>query len=134
MTSEYVGEVEVNGFAVAGTVAVDGSLLTAKQARVANDDKLAGLAEVDSLVREDGTGILWFVWTPGPDEGGADTWHAAKLHTEDVLSRVAGAGFAAFEHRIVIRDRDEQGAASTPPADGPSASPDEETSEADGAA
>lgn len=110
MDSQYVVEVEVNGFATEGTVAVDGSRLDAKQAKAANKEKLAnlkgrGVTLLDSLVRDDGTGILYFEWKPDTEEGadGADTWQAGKQHAALVLSVVAGAGFQRFEHRIVTR-------------------------------
>lgn len=119
MTSEYVVEVEVTGFATEGMVAVDGHTLTAKEARKANADKLDGLdpsyadAEIEMhepLVRDDGTGILYFVWNPPVEndngqlrDDGAQTWMAAKGYTEHILSTVVGAGFATVEHRIGLR-------------------------------
>jgi hypothetical protein len=130
MDSEYVVEVEVQGFAVEGQVAVDGSRLTAEEAQKANDEKRAlvegpGVEIVDVLQREDGSGIFYFRWDPpaeafvrehdqnedvaDPDEPehAAQTWQSAKLYTEHVASSVAGAGFLRVEHRIVTRDRAE---------------------------
>jgi len=120
MTSEYVVEVEVTGFATEGMVAVDGHTLTAKEAREANADKLDGLepsfadTEIEMhepLVRDDGTGILYFVWDPPaenddgtPRDDGAMTWMSAKQYTEHVISTVAGAGFAMVEHRIGLHE------------------------------
>ena len=95
MDSEYVVEVEVSGIE-------DG-----------NDPKLGafsdipGIEPLDALVREDGTGILYFRWAPPTetsDDGiGAATWMAAKGYTEHVLSAVKGIGFPVVEHRIVTR-------------------------------
>lgn len=117
MDSEYVVEVEVDGFVVEGMVAVDGSRIDAKQAKAANKEKFKALRDPlvklsDSLVRDDGTGILWFSWFPPietdetgkPTPDGAATWMEAKGYTAHVLSVVVGAGLRRVEHRIVIRD------------------------------
>jgi hypothetical protein len=127
MDTEYMVEVEVQGFAVEGQVDVDGSRVTADEAEKANDDKLAMLKGnelvdiVDTLVRDDGSGIIYFRWDPPAEalvrehdqnvevadsdepEGAAQTWHSAKLYTEQVISAVAGAGLLRVGHKIGTR-------------------------------
>lgn len=110
-------EVEVDGFVAEGMVAVDGSRIDAKQAKAANKGKLAALKDplvklADSLIRDDGTGILYFRWEPPvetnekgkPLDDGAATWMEAKSYTAHVLSVVVGAGLRRIEHRLVTRD------------------------------
>lgn len=116
MDSEHVVEVEVQGFAVEGQVAVDGHRLDADEAEAANDEKVAILTDnetvdlLDVLVREDGTGIVYFRWVPPGEnvdgerlDDAADTWHSAKAYTEHIISTVVGAGLLRVEHRIGTR-------------------------------
>lgn len=108
MDSVYVVEVEVTGFAKEGDVDLQGEHLTKKQAETSNEEKLDAFDQYpdvvvgEPLVRDDGTGILYFHWDPPPEaaDDGAQTWMAAKGYTERILSVVRGAGFPIVEHRI----------------------------------
>lgn len=109
-------EVEVDGFVVEGMVAVDGTIIDAKQAKAANKEKVEALKDplarlADTLIRDDGTGIVWFHWTPPAEtddkgkvlDDGASTWMEAKSYTAHALSVVVGAGLRRVEHRLVTR-------------------------------
>lgn len=127
MSTEYVVEVEVQGFAAEGMKDLDGTPLTRKQADAANQGKLdtfEGHPDVDlveHVIREDdGSGILRFRWDPEAEDGdhGAVTWMSGKGAAAHVLSVVAGAGFLTVEHRIVAREASEDVEADSEPSEG----------------
>lgn len=117
--SQYVVEVEVEGFeAVTGT---ENRVIDPADRDRLNRERLDYLPDdvnlVETLVRDDGTGILWFGWDPpaedevdldlGEDEkatGGAKTWQTAKEYTEHIRSSVVGAQFQVVECRIGLRE------------------------------
>lgn len=106
--SQYVVEVEVAGFLRDGDTDPNNDKPYTKAALTkANKAKLASVERpdvtlVDTLVRDDGTGILWFEWDP-PSDGGAATWQAAKDYTEQVRSAAATA-FQVIETRIGLHE------------------------------
>lgn len=112
--SQYVVEVEVEGFLTSDAVDSEGKKLTPAAINKANKAKLNAFDKtvtvVDSLVRDDGTGILHFQWDPpredewDDDPTGAVTWQSAKEYTEHIISSVVGAQFQIVEERIVLRE------------------------------
>lgn len=117
-TSQFVVAIECEGFVHEGDPGTDGRPLAEDTANEINQGKLDQLAEVyglvEHLVRDDGSGILYFEWDPpveNEDEdvsGAVKTWHSAKLYTDQTRSAVGGVGLQVNEVIITIRDPDDE--------------------------
>jgi len=71
--------------------------------------KTFGKDLVDELVRDDGTGILYFEWHPEEEDDGARTWEEGKHNAEHYRSLVVGAGLPVLTApSIVVTDPDER--------------------------
>lgn len=111
--SQFVVAIECEGFVHEGDPGTDNQPLEADVAESVNNEKLTQLSEnyglVESLVRDDGSGILYFEWDPPAeteDDGAAQTWHSAKLYTDHIRSAVGGVGFQVNEVSISVRGGD----------------------------
>jgi hypothetical protein len=115
-SSQFVVAIECEGFVHEGDPGTDGRPISESTANDLNNGKLEQLSDnyglVESLVRDDGSGILYFEWDPpleNEDEdvaGAAQTWHSAKLYTDHTRSAVAGIGLQVNEVVISLRDGD----------------------------